>query len=204
MSYDAVIIGSGVGGAVAACPLAERGQRVLVLERGRRRAPGEYPSSTDATGSSASATGYDECAAFGGRRNVRHEDFTCSSTMATPRPRRCSTGSHFEDVDGAPLTLSGFKRVRDSPGLDVWSYTSTLYARVLRGRTGAAEEAARETLASGIVALHTADFLRQLASFRPAGPTLRARLAATSRFGVFFLGKLWDVYANRVLQYGPF
>jgi len=34
--FDAVIIGSGFGGAITACRLSEAGYRVLVLERGRR------------------------------------------------------------------------------------------------------------------------------------------------------------------------
>ena len=42
--FDAIIIGSGFGGAVAALRLAEGGYRVLVLERGRRWRREEYPS----------------------------------------------------------------------------------------------------------------------------------------------------------------
>jgi cholesterol oxidase len=34
--YDYVVIGSGFGGSVAALRLAEKGYRVLVLERGKR------------------------------------------------------------------------------------------------------------------------------------------------------------------------
>jgi cholesterol oxidase len=41
--FDAIVIGSGFGGAVTACRLAEKGMKVLVLERGRRWAPREYP-----------------------------------------------------------------------------------------------------------------------------------------------------------------
>jgi len=41
--HDAVVIGSGFGGSIVALRLAEAGQSVLVLERGRRYAPGEFP-----------------------------------------------------------------------------------------------------------------------------------------------------------------
>ena len=42
-AYDAIVIGSGFGGAVTACRLAEAGYRVLVLERGRRWAAADFP-----------------------------------------------------------------------------------------------------------------------------------------------------------------
>lgn len=41
--YDVIVIGSGFGGAVTAARLAEGGARVLVLERGRRWTPDQYP-----------------------------------------------------------------------------------------------------------------------------------------------------------------
>jgi cholesterol oxidase len=40
---DAIVVGSGFGGSVVACRLAQRGLRVLVLERGRRWTPTDYP-----------------------------------------------------------------------------------------------------------------------------------------------------------------
>lgn len=42
-NHDVIVIGSGFGGAVMACRLAEKGARVLVLERGRRWQPEDYP-----------------------------------------------------------------------------------------------------------------------------------------------------------------
>ena len=41
--YDAVIVGSGFGGGITACRLAEAGWRVCVLERGRRFGRGDFP-----------------------------------------------------------------------------------------------------------------------------------------------------------------
>jgi len=42
-AYDAIVVGSGFGGGITACRLAERGWRVCVLERGRRFGPGDFP-----------------------------------------------------------------------------------------------------------------------------------------------------------------
>ncbi|HTV02576.1 MAG TPA: NAD(P)-binding protein, partial [Luteitalea sp.] len=42
-SVDAIVVGSGFGGSVLACRLAQKGHKVLVLERGRRWSPADYP-----------------------------------------------------------------------------------------------------------------------------------------------------------------
>lgn len=41
--FDAVVIGTGFGGAVAACRLTQAGKKVCILERGRRYGPGDFP-----------------------------------------------------------------------------------------------------------------------------------------------------------------
>lgn len=41
--YDAIVIGSGFGGSISALRLSEKGQKVLVLERGKKYSPGDFP-----------------------------------------------------------------------------------------------------------------------------------------------------------------
>lgn len=43
MAYDVIVIGSGFGGAIGGCRLAEAGYKVLILERGRRWDKANYP-----------------------------------------------------------------------------------------------------------------------------------------------------------------
>ncbi len=43
--YDAIVIGSGYGGAIAGSRLARTGKSVAILERGREMLPGDYPDS---------------------------------------------------------------------------------------------------------------------------------------------------------------
>ncbi|EMN12624.1 FAD binding domain protein [Leptospira borgpetersenii str. Brem 307] len=40
--YDAVVIGSGFGGSISALRLSEKGQKVLVLERGKKILSGGF------------------------------------------------------------------------------------------------------------------------------------------------------------------
>jgi cholesterol oxidase len=46
-SYDAIVVGSGFGGGIAACRLAEANRSVCVLERGRRWGRADFPDSPD-------------------------------------------------------------------------------------------------------------------------------------------------------------
>lgn len=46
-TYDVVVVGSGFGGGVTACRLAEQGLSVCVLERGRRFGPSDFPNQPD-------------------------------------------------------------------------------------------------------------------------------------------------------------
>ena len=45
--------------------------------------------------------------------------------------------------------------------------------------------------------------LHQLTTFEVEAASRAEQAEVLARFGSFFAGKLWDVYARRVLDYGP-
>ena len=50
--------------------------------------------------------------------------------VATGQPAYCGYHSQTSSIDGVgnPLTMTGFKLVKDDAGFDVWKDTTTLYA----------------------------------------------------------------------------
>lgn len=144
------------------------------------------------------------CEELGGERPIEDGVFNLFVNEKDYTEKRMLYRLHFRDGAGNPLTLSGFKEIRDDPGLDVWSDTSTLYTRIYRGTVTAEQEAGAEVVAAGIIRIAMFDFLKQLTTFRVEAPTLADRTAALGRFGAMFLGKLWDVYAREVVSVGPF
>lgn len=144
------------------------------------------------------------CKRFGGARPIQQGTFNLFTDAGDPTRRKVTYRLVFEDGQGAPLTLDGWKEIHDDPGPDGWSDTTTLYAKIYRGAVAPGAEATAEVVAAGILRVDMLDFLKLIASFRVEAPTLADRTAALARFGAFYLGKLWDVYARRLLVYGPF
>jgi predicted acylesterase/phospholipase RssA len=151
----------------------------------------------------ARAEGWVEHGPLGGRRPVERGVFNLLTHTTDPAQKQMLYRLFFSDAGGRPYTLSGRKDVRDQPGLDVWSDTTTLYTRIYPGHVTAGEEAALTPYGAGILIIYELDFLKQLGTFRVEGPTPKARLEALTRFGMLFLGKLWDVYGRRFLTSGP-
>ncbi|KAI9686139.1 MAG: hypothetical protein M1822_003794 [Bathelium mastoideum] len=56
-SYDVVVVGSGYGGGVAASRMARGGQSVCLLERGKERWPGEFPTTLEEAAMQLHVTG---------------------------------------------------------------------------------------------------------------------------------------------------
>jgi predicted patatin/cPLA2 family phospholipase len=151
----------------------------------------------------ASLSGWVDCEALGGRRRVEKGIFNLMVQEDDPANRRLLYRLFFSDSVEHPLTLSGYKAVRDDPGLDVWSDTTTLYTRILRGHVGPEDEAQAQVVAAGIIRIRPVDFLRELTTFRVQAPTMADRVSVLTRFGQLFFGKLWDVYGQGVLSSSP-
>jgi cholesterol oxidase len=142
------------------------------------------------------AEGWIECPTLGGRRPVAAGDFNLFVADG-PGQRRMTYRLFFTDAAGHPLTLSGYKVVRDDPGLDVWPDTSTLYSRVLVGHVSAEQEASAVVTGAGILHIHLRDFAQQMTTFRTSGGGPVERVRALASFGRFFMGELWDVYTAK-------
>ncbi len=96
----------------------------------------------------------------------------------------------FEHED-QPYYLAGHKEVRDDPGFDLWSDTTTLYTHIHRGKDKSGEIAG-----AGILTLGIGDLIRLLSTLDVLHTTDKVkRLGTLARFGSFFMGELWDSYA---------
>lgn len=93
--------------------------------------------------------------------------------------------------DGKAYYLAGAKKVRDDPGFDLWSDTTTLYTRLHAGT-----DATGAVVGAGVLRLDAAAFAKVAASVRAVdadSPVQAARLIA--QFGGFFARELWKSYA---------
>lgn len=157
--------------------------------------------------------GYIKCDVLGGKLPVEEGSFNLFVDDQDPAVKWMRYRLFFRDGEGNARTLSGFKYVKDDPGMDLWHDTTTLFTRILDGHVSAEEEGAmgnepeqppKKVLASGIIIIQFFDFMKQLTTFRTEGPNLSDRASGLARFGRLFMGKLWDVYARNVLTSGPF
>ncbi len=141
---------------------------------------------------------------FGGGRPVEQGVFNLFVFDGDPRRKQMRYRLFFKDATGQPFTLAGVKEVNDDRGPDVWKDTTTLFTRLYHGHVSAEQESSASLWGAGVLTLNEWDLARQLMTFHVEPAGLKTRFAALARFGEFFLGSLWDVYAQRVLSYAPF
>jgi hypothetical protein len=144
----------------------------------------------------AVANGYLHCDALCGRLTVERGWFNLF-VDTEPGVKHMLYRLWFRDGVGHPLTLTGFKLVRDDAGFDVWKDTTTLFTHVLRGHVEVGGDADAELVASGVLRIRIRDFARQLTTFRAGGPNLGAQLGALLKFGWIFAGQLAQAYLRK-------
>ena len=98
----------------------------------------------------AVAEGFVRCDLLGGELPVQRGWANLFVATDDARTREMRYRLWFSDLAGAPLTMYGFKVVRDDPGLDMWRDTSTLYITLLRGHVPPGENGGQEAEADVI------------------------------------------------------
>ncbi len=88
--------------------------------------------------------------------------------------------------------LAGKKEVRDDPGFDMLSDTTTLYTVLHKGR-----DATGPIVGAGVLRLDMGDFARLLTTIRPLGSTSHSDAGhAVMKFSRFFAGQLLESYGG--------
>lgn len=94
--------------------------------------------------------------------------------------------------DGQEYYLAGRKVVRDDPGIDLWTDTTTLYTRLHAGI-----DTAGDVVGAGVLTLGVSELKDLLSTVRVTGAADAAdKVTAIAAFGSFFMGELWDTYAG--------
>lgn len=150
----------------------------------------------------ATASGFVDAAVLGGRADVREGWVNLFVGPEGSREQRMLYRLWVDTSGGEPVTVAGFKEVRDDPGFDIWEDTTTLFVQLLAGHIPPGDAAGEgmhlppddeRVLGAGILRIKTADFAKQMTTFRTEGP---GGLAAIARFGSLFFGEVWSTYAR--------
>jgi cholesterol oxidase len=141
-------------------------------------------------------TGHVQCDALGGKLEVQQGWFNLFVDADEDGDERKLMKYRLliADGEGHPITLNGYKEVKDDRGFDVWSDTTTLFTHILAGHVepnDGGDDAAAEVVATGILHVLPQDFAVQMTTFRvdPAH-----RVDAIARFGGLFAGSLWEAF----------
>jgi hypothetical protein len=141
----------------------------------------------------ATAVGYVVGDAFGGKLPVEQGWFNLFVDVE-PGVKHMLYRLWFRDGVGNPLTMTGFKLVKNDAGFDVWKDTTTLFTRILQGHVPEGGDDTATILASGTIVIRARDFAKQLTTFRAGGPSVGAKLGALAKFGFIFTQQLAEAY----------
>lgn len=137
-------------------------------------------------------TGHVSSPLFGGDVPATHGVFNLFSPTDDPALTLMVYELAFRH-DGKAYYLAGRKEVRDDPGFDLWSDTTTLFTTLHEGsdRTG-------PVAGAGTLRLGAGELLKLVRSMRTTNTrSLEESARVIQRFGTFFLRSLWDSYGPR-------
>ncbi|MDX1812251.1 MAG: NAD(P)-binding protein, partial [Gammaproteobacteria bacterium] len=93
--------------------------------------------------------------------------------------------------DDKDYYLAGKKLVKDDPGFDLWSDTTTLYTTLHEG-----DSTEGKIIGAGILSLGVKQLMALIATVEvPDAASATEKAETIALFGRFFLGELWDTYA---------
>lgn len=94
------------------------------------------------------------------------------------------------DFEGQAYYLAGKKIVKDDPGFDLWSDTTTLFTNLHKG-----DSVEGEVVGSGILSLGVKQLMDLVSTVEvPDAKDTTEKISTISAFGQFFMGELWDSY----------
>ncbi|HEU5076749.1 MAG TPA: GMC oxidoreductase, partial [Polyangiaceae bacterium] len=127
-----------------------------------------------------------------GALSVVQGDFRLFTSAEEIGTRQMSYRLVLRNTAGRHYFLDGFKVIRDDPGADLWSDTTTLYITLHDGQNASAP-----VLGKGILKISALDFARQLTTMQGTGGADAAdRLQGLYMFGNFFAGTLFQTYSG--------
>ena len=136
-------------------------------------------------------TGSISYAPFGTDLPARTGVFQLFSPADSPRTRYMVYELGFRHGE-KDYYLAGKKVVRDDPGPDLWSDTTTLFTQLHEGT-----DAQGKVVGAGILRLGVIELGRLVSTMHATGSeSIGEAAAAVARFGKFFIGQLWDQYGG--------
>ncbi|MBI1890428.1 MAG: alpha/beta fold hydrolase [Burkholderiales bacterium] len=141
-----------------------------------------------------SLSGHVDCALLGGVCPVQSGVFRLLPDTADLDRKVMYYQVYATTPKGEQITFVGQKEVQHNAPLDLWRDTTTLFTNVYRGHIDPAKAAQQDIWLTGILSLGLMDFMRVLRGLKATDANGQTSVEGLARFGVFFAGKLWEVY----------
>jgi predicted acylesterase/phospholipase RssA len=142
-----------------------------------------------------------ECARMGGTRPIDAGTLRLLVDSGDPSRKQIKYQVSFSNASGTAYEFSAEKDLIHQLQDDPWQEVSTAFVK-LCASAGHGNETS--PVAVGIIRSSFLGEIEQVASLRVEAPTAAARAHALARFGAFYFGRLWDVYARHLLPVAPF